>query len=231
LFGDRPGTLFPGMIRLRVVLAWFAVPAVLAPGSPEIAYRHLTDGHRQERLFKGDSALGELDYTWHGVANGDLLLVTTATIRGKVYLDSAVFKRRGFQPSWEWEQIGARTDRFTYDGSRVTRVRTTPDSGVQREQHDYGVPLFNFQELNDLIRSLPLEDGYERILPLYSEGSDTLEMDTVRVVSHTAGTWTLRFADPAIVETYDIDEQSRRIVGRTQVGRKSGSHARYTETY
>jgi hypothetical protein len=221
------------MIRLRVVLAVLIAPAVLTPGSSEIAYRHLVDGHRQEVIFIGDSELGRLDYAWHGIGNGDVLLVTSGAVRGKQFLDSAVFKRRGLAPAWEWSQFGTHTDRFTYNGSEVTRERTTADSGVQRERHDYGVPMFAFQELDDLIRSLPLRDGFAAILPLYSEGSDTLEMDTITVVSRDAarGTWELRFADPAVVATYEVDERSRRIVSRAQTGRKSGRHVRFTEAY
>jgi hypothetical protein len=95
-------------------------------------------------------------------------------------------------------------------------------------QHTYDGPVFNFQELDDLLRSLPLREGYERILPLYSEGDDSLEMDTVRIMSRdAAGRWTLRFADPAIVATYEVDERTRRIVRHEYVLRKTGALMRY----
>lgn len=140
-------------------------------------------------MFKGDSEAGQFRYQWHGVSNGNILLVANVSFGGKEFLDSAVVKRRGLAPIWESAYL--------------------------------------------VLRSLPLRDGYEAILPLYSEGSDTVKMDSVTVVNHdaAAGVWTLRFADPAIVATYDIDERTRKIVGRRQTARKSGVQYRFVQTY
>jgi hypothetical protein len=41
-------------------------------------------------------------------------------------------------------------------------------------------------------------------------------------------TWTIRFADPAIISTYTIDTAQRRIIGSDVTNRKSG--ARYWST-
>ena len=78
-----------------------------------------------------------------------------------------------------------------------------------------------------MLRSLPLAAGYAAILPLYSEGSDSLEMDSVAGEAATPATgerpaWSVRFADPAIVETYVIDAASRRITKHDIVSRRSG---------
>jgi hypothetical protein len=123
--------------------------------------------------------------------------------------------------------------RYTYDGPRVTIIQTTSDSGSRRTEQTYDGPVFNFAELNDLVRSLPLREGYQRILPLYAEvaeGSDALEMDTVRVESRAAdGHWTLRFADPDIIATYGIDERTRRIVRHEYTLRRDGKLRRFLD--
>jgi hypothetical protein len=130
----------------------------------------------------------------------------------------------------ETQRSGSDIDQFTYDGPRVTRIHTTPDSGTRRFEHTYDGPVFTFAELRDLVRSLPLRAGYERILPLYSEGTDTLEMDTVRVVTRAAhGQWTLRFADPDIVATFGVDARTRRMVRFEYTVRRDGRLRRYID--
>jgi hypothetical protein len=136
-------------------------------------------------------------------------------------------KRHGLAPISEMGQIGKHLDHWTYDGATVTRTQVTTDSGTSTVTHTYERPVFDFQELGDLLRSLPLRDGYEKILPLYSEWSDTLEMDTVRITGHSGRTYTLRFADPAIVATYDVDEKTRAIVQHESVSRKGGKLLQY----
>jgi hypothetical protein len=87
--------------------------------------------------------------------------------------------------------------------------------------------VFHFDELDMLLRSLPLREGYEAILPLYSEGSDELEMDSVRVTTRgTDGVWSVRFADPAIVSTYGIHGTTREIVSQDILFRRNGGHMR-----
>lgn len=76
------------------------------------------------------------------------------------------------------------------------------------------------------MRSLPYRLGYTAILPLYSEGDDAIEMDSVAVVDARPDRWTIRFADPAIVATYGIDAATRRIVSYDVTGRKTHGKAR-----
>jgi len=202
-------------MRVIALVLVATAPLVLRPGASEIASDHLGEASVTVRLMKADSEIGRFRYDWHVVANDGLLLVTSGEVRSKPFIDSALVKRHGLAPVWETSQFGGKAARWTYDGPRVN-------------QHTYDGPVFNFQELDDLLRSLPLRESYERILPLYSEGDDSLEMDTVRVMGRDAGgRWTLRFADPAIVATYGIDEKTRRIVRHEYVMRKTGSLIRY----
>ena len=192
---------------MRVIaLALVAMtPLVLRPGASDIVSDHLGAATETVRFMKGDSEIGRFRYEWSLVSNDGLLLVTTGAVRAKPFIDSSLVKRHGLAPVWEVSQLGTQVKRWTYKGD-----------------------VFNFQELDDLLRSLPLREGYERILPLFSEGDDSLEMDTVRVVSRDpAGRWTLRFADPAIVATYEIDERTRRIVRHEHVSRRSGATLRF----
>jgi hypothetical protein len=193
------------MRAIAILLAVIITPAVLRPGASEIASDHLGAAVETVRFMKADSEIGRFRYEWHLMPNDGLLLVTTGQVRAKPFVDSSLVKRHGLAPVWEVSQFDGKVKRWTYKGD-----------------------VFNFQELDDLLRSLPLREGYERILPLFSEGDDSLEMDTVRVVSRDpTGRWTLRFADPAIVATYEIDEQTRRIVRHEHVSRRSGATLRF----
>jgi hypothetical protein len=211
----------PAILALLVA----TVPVILRPGASEIASDQLGDAIQTVRLMRADSEIGRFRYEWHVVPNDGLLLVTSGEVRSKSFVDSSLVKRHGLAPVREMAQFGGHVDHWTYDGPHVTFTR---DKTVE---HTYDGPVFNFQELDDLLRSLPLRQNYERILPLYSEGDDSLEMDTVRIMSRDAsGRWTLRFADPAIVATYEVDERTRRIVRHEYVSRKTGALMRYLGT-
>jgi hypothetical protein len=193
------------MRAIAILVTVIIAPAVLRPGASEIASDHLGEAVETVRFMKADSEIGRFHYEWHLVPNDGLLLVTTGEVRSKPFVDSSLVKRHGLAPVWEVSQFDGKVKRWTYKGD-----------------------VFNFQELDDLLRSLPLREGYERILPLFSEGDDSLEMDTVRVMTRDAGgRWTLRFADPAIVATYEIDERTRRIVRHEHVSRRSGATLRF----
>ena len=195
------------MRAIAILLMVIIAPAVLRPGAPEIASDHLGDASETVRFMKGDSEIGRFRYDWHVVSNDGLMLVTTGEVRSKPVVDSSLVKRHGLAPIWEVSQFDGKVKRWTYKGD-----------------------VFNFQELDDLLRSLPLREGYERILPLFSEGDDSLEMDTVRIGSRDpTGRWTLRFADPVIVATYEIDERTRRIVRHEHVFRQTGATVRFVE--
>jgi len=209
---------------LTLVLMIALAPVVLRPGASEIVSDHLGNAGQTVRLMRADSEIGRFRYEWHLMPNDGLLLVTSGDVRSTPFFDSALVKRHGLAPVWETSQFGSRHEHWSYDGARVTSTRE------KTVQHVYSGPVFNFQELDDLLRSLPLREGYERILPLYSEGDDSLEMDTVRITrGDHAGRWTERFADPAIVATYEVDERTRRIVRHEYVLRKTGVQGRYLD--
>jgi hypothetical protein len=213
-----------------------APPLVLIPGSAELTTSHLKAGNTRYRSMykpRPDSAEQEMAIGTAGVSettrNGKpaLLLTTTFTRADRTFLDTALVMRDGLHPVWEVSKSGQRSTRWEYSGKQVRMTFTHPDSGTRSREHTYAVPVFHFNELDVLIRSLPMRDGFEAILPLYSEGSDELEMDSVRVSARGAdGVWPVRFADPAIVATYGIDGATRRIVRYAVTYRKTGGSGR-----
>lgn len=210
---------------------------VVAPGQTLVLSR-LTDRAHDYHYFlrrAPDSTEREF-YAYHLEehlvdANGrpGLLIVKHSLSASYHFEDSLLLDRARLAPVWEHMQNGKATISLTYAGARVHRSRSVPDSAAQESDTTYVIPVFAFNEQELVIRSLPLRAGYSAILPLYSEGSDSLEMDTVTVMGSplpapTPGSpaaWTVRFADPAIVETYVIDDQTRQIVSHVTVGRRS----------
>jgi hypothetical protein len=151
------------------------------------------------------------------------VLLVTQVRAAQPYVDSALVYRDGLAPIWETSRSGTRVTRYTYDANRVRIAVATGDSTPATKEHRYDFPVFNFQELDAVIRSLPLRQGYEALLPLYSEGDDSVEVDSVRVESRGAnGVWRIRFADPAVIATVGVDGKSRAQVAYSHTFRQNG---------
>ncbi len=157
-----------------------------------------------------------------------ILMLYHGQAGGTSYVDSSMFMLHGLAPVWEVWHFQGKTSRYTYDGGHVSVVSTSPDSGERRLEHTYPVPVFMWQQRSELMSALPLETGYRAIVPLYSEGDLALEMDTVQVVGvNSAQRWTVRFADPVIVATFEIDGRTRAITAYSHTFRKSGDVMRW----
>lgn len=131
------------------------------------------------------------------------------------FYDTFEVRLKGLAPRWEHLRLGARRIRIEYDGARVTRWDQSGDSAAHTSTVVFPTPVFAFQQLHMIVRSLPLRAGYTAILPLYSEGTAELEHDTVTVTGAPgpgSRGWTVRFADPSIVSTYTLDPATREIV-------------------
>ncbi|HET9983981.1 MAG TPA: hypothetical protein VFQ38_10355 [Longimicrobiales bacterium] len=132
------------------------------------------------------------------------------------FYDTLEVRVNGLAPRWEHLRLGARRIRIEYDGTRVHRWDQTGDSVPRTATVDFPTPVFAFNQVHMLVRSVPLRVGYTTVLPLYSEGTAELEHDTITVIAAPgpdARGWTVRFADPAIVSTYTLDATTREIVG------------------
>lgn len=147
------------------------------------------------------------------------------------FRDTAIVALDGLAPLVESHRSGERQTRFSYDGARVHRAVVAPDSARSDGVESYDVPVFHFNELDAIVRALPLRRGYEAIVPLYSQGDNALERDTLRVLApDSIGVWSVRFADRVIAATYGIDGVTRRIVRYDVVSQKGDRHGRWRIT-
>lgn len=204
--------------------------AIILPGATELVTAKFTDEQETDRAVfdsgpgtvarvVGAMTTGIQPTRYHGKA---ALLLTKMSRRGaSVFIDTALVLRDGLVPVWEISNNsrGVHT-RFEYDGPTVRLTSTSPDSS-HAATHTYPRRVFHFNELDAIVRAIPLRTGYHAIVPLYSEGDDSLEMDTVAVVGHHGRTWDVRFADPVIVTHYGVDDVTRRIVS-TEITRQGG---------
>lgn len=196
---------------------------LLVPGTRTLASSALHDetvgyqvfadsgaGTAERRFGAGRSEIHAVTY-----AGKPALLLVASTSRGAMhFLDSALVRRDDLTPISEVSEFRGWHRRFEYDGARVRFVATSADS-ARNGEHTYPHPVFQFNEVDVLVRTIPLLAGYRAIVPLYSEGSDELEMDTISVARPRAtGPWDVRFSDPVIVSHYGIDPATRAILSR-----------------
>lgn len=207
------------------------VTPTLLPGSSDLVGGHF--GARCENVQRFARAAGEAAEKPLGVqrvterltafrGKPAVLLVTSST-SAQPFVDSSLIYRDGLAPISEVVRSGSLVMRFTYEGAHIRMHSANGDSTPIVKDHHYASSVFSFQQLDAVIRSLPLRRGYAALLPLYSEGDDSVEVDTVRVESRGAnGVWRIRFADPAIVATIGVDEKSRAQVAYSHTFRQSG---------
>jgi len=215
------------------VAAYPVVPA----DAGALVTEHLTNDSHVERTMSraatGDTAehesvVARVDEVVVGTeGRATLLRVTTGHYSGGDYYDSLVVHRDDLRPVREHLAYAQRKldKRFTFEGGTVHQTNTSGDS-VARFDRRYDAPVFAFSEIELLVRSLPYRPGYTAIVPLYSEGDDAIERDSVALVDMRPDRWTVRFADPAIIAIYGIEPASRRIVSYEVTGRKTNGKAR-----
>jgi hypothetical protein len=155
-----------------------------------------------------------------------LMIVLGFSGRNSLFRDTTIVEIDGLAPRYESHHSNDRHTRYEYEGTQVRRTVLAPDSAAGRSVHRYDVPVFHFNELTAIVRSIPLRHGYEAIVPLYSQGDDALERDTIQVIGRDSlGVWNVRFADRVIAGTYGIDGTTRRIVRYDVVPQKRTGHA------
>jgi hypothetical protein len=210
---------------------------VIRPSNPGIDASHFMNGTMHFQTFMRHSgedttetAMPGTSQEEHVVQGDNLLLIKTSTANGRTYLDSMLFRRSGLVPVWERMYTGSTRTELTYSGTRVHSTMTRGDSVLRSADSAFTTPVFGFNQMEILVQSLPLAQGYRAILPLFSEGSMQLEMDSVSVASQTASAdapaWTVRFADPAIVITFAINQRTRAIESYEVLSRGTGARYR-----
>ena len=160
-------------------------------------------------------------------ARGGLLQISTGHYASGDFVDTLLMQRDGLLPLSERIRYPQRrwAKQIEFHGTILHQVNHFGDS-THSIDRQFSRPVFAFSEVDLVIRSLPFAAGYRAILPLYSEGDDSLEMDTVAVTRAPGRAWTVRFADPAIIATYVIDSTTRRITQYDVTSRLNGVRAR-----
>ena len=149
--------------------------------------------------------------------------------------DTLIVSRATLAPERETLRLSGRTMYLMYTPTSVD-ITIRRDTGVaDHHVKPLAMPAFAFNEREAVVRSLPLREEYHTVLPLFSEIDEVIEMDTVSVIGHVraddaASAWRVRFADPAIVVTYEIDVTTRNVLSESITQRKSGGRMRYVST-
>jgi hypothetical protein len=232
-------------VACRTAALLFAVAApsaraqsgpVLEPGShllAKLAFRDArTEYHYLMRVPGADTAeherYAQVVETRKVPGHSDQLMqIKSITTPGTVFADTITFVRDGLAPIREAMHSGKKWLDADYAGATLQIVKQSADSAVVRHPSTFPHRVFGFNQLDDVVRSVPLRDNFSAIVPLFSEGDDALEMDTIRVTGRgkETGTWMLRFADPAIVSTYTVNERTREITGY-EIDPRRGGHIR-----
>lgn len=193
---------------------------LLLPRSARLSPLTAGDTVRSHRLLMrrpGDAAGREYgvqqDGEYRAAAQG---LVTTQSVAAVGWFDT-LETAPGLSPRWEHLHLADRTIRLAYHGDRVERWEQRRDSAAHSGSARFDEPVFAFNEVPLLVRSLPLEPGFSTIVPLYSEVDARVEHDTLTVIGRSAPRsrdWTIRFADSVVVITWTLAGDTRTVVDR-----------------
>lgn len=227
-------TRIPSFLGLAATLVFSSSSGpTLRPGSAELTGLRAggTASFPVWRRRAGDSvprALARM--TWSATpvpGDSDALTVVTSWSAPVSSDDSLTIDRHTFAPRSEGLASPALRFQYRYDGRRVTGSIQHGDSAPQKIVREFDGPVFAFNEVAPLVRSIPFRTGASWVVPLFSEADADLELDTITVVTDTtlAGVraWIVRFADPVIVQRYVVDAASRTALGITTTQRKSGT--------
>ena len=210
-------------------------PLVVHPADPTLAALDPRDTTYVLRVLmrspSGDTTERErtqLQRGEHDLAGGNFLL-TSKWAPPFTTDDSLIVRRAGLVPIQEHLLAGGVRRWFRYEGRRITGTVQHPDSAPRRFDRTFPEVPFAFNEVEALVRSVPLRTGFEAVVPLFSEIDETIEHDTIAVLGPDSlpGIWRVRFADPVIVSVYEIDGSERRTRGYQVIQRRSGLRIRY----
>lgn len=189
---------------------------VRARSAPDSAEREWYRGFQEER---------------HANEHGRTVLIGTQGAKAFGWDDSVTMDATTLAPLHEHLVLPHRRIDLVYDGTRVTMTSQTGDSLPVTRAQLFETPVYAFNQVDLLMRALPLKAGTRLIVPLYSEIDADLEHDTLEVIakptSATPG-WTVRFADPVIITVATIDPVTRQFLSYEVRNRKSPSVRRRT---
>lgn len=210
----------------------------LLPGSRDLVLGHLGAERQRWRVLArraSDTSDREIAHTDRGIEvaaqSRDSAVLTFRTVAATTAVDTLRVERATLIPNWERLQFAGTTITLHYAGQRVTGTVQHGDSTPTPFDVTAADPVFAFNELEVLVRSLPFRAGYRAVVPLFSEMDRRVEYDTLTVIGSesparaSGGVWRVRFADPAIVSEYRVDA-ARRILTTETVPRNGWGRMR-----
>lgn len=189
----------------------------IRPGDARIAAARPTGAECFEyRRFAPDDTTGQVmgmfAAEWGGRGKATWLRTAYATQTE----DTMVYDQASLAPSRERLRVGGALIDLRYRGATVERRVQRGDSVQPWHTVTYDRPVFGFNQRELLLRVVRLQPADTLILPLYSEIDAALELDSISLITPSAGLAPsqiqVRFADPAIVATVTIDTLTRRIL-------------------
>lgn len=213
-----------------------AVTSLLAPGAPALLVPPLDDPVSVVPVFiqraTGDTAahlVSRVRVTGTAADSGTTLTRDwTPPFQSS---DTLVVDARTLRPQHEVLAFNHVRREYRYDGARVTGTIQYPDSAPQAFDKTFDVPVFAFNEVEPLVRSLDYRTVRRIVVPLFSEVDGDLEHDTLSVIGRDkmAGrdVWVVRFADPVITTQYLVDAKTRAILDAVTTQRKAGTRFHY----
>src|SRR6185295_1656744 len=90
------------------------------------------------------------------------------------FADTVVMRRAGLTPVHERLVTRGRLMDIQYFGDSVYSRRWRNDTLISTKARRYAHAPFGFNQLETVITRLPLRMGYQALLPLYSEGDDSV---------------------------------------------------------
>lgn len=203
---------------------------LLTPGNRDIRTDRLADRSASFTYFvrQVGADSGERRYTagasdFNRVDGGKTILTHVRYAGPNVSEDSLWTEAESARPRREWLRSGTKTIELRFDGRSVHRHVTSGDS-LTASDTTFAEPVFAFNQVEMLVRALPLRAGHQRIVPLYSELDAQVEYDTITVLGPKAaipGSWAIRFADPSIVQEWIVEGNGRDVLSLETRPRRS----------
>ncbi|MEO8453497.1 MAG: hypothetical protein ABI647_27180 [Gemmatimonadota bacterium] len=238
--------------RRNVFLALIGIGAgttedVLSAGSPQLVTAHLTSAtleiHNSVRVAP-DSAIKPggtqqlvLEEVPAPAAPGTMRVIHHSGTTTNYFIDTLVFKRVGLAPIWEHlYQVSTTRNRkmtrmITYHGTSAEVVTQSNDSAARTDTIRFVAPPFGFNQLEQVLQSVPHREGYHAVVALYSEGDNAQELDTISVLGRSSDGkgWKVRFADRVFSAVYVVDATTRHLLSSESKAQKPGPMVAYSE--
>lgn len=196
------------------------------------------DAQRLRVMIRGatdsvERTMSEKTWDLHAIAGApDRVIVTSSWPAPYSSVDTLVIERNGLAPVREWLSYRGVIRDYQFLGNRVRGTVQHADSTPRTIDRTFPEDVFAFSEVELLVRSLPFTSSRTVIVPLFSENDEAVEYDSLTVIGRDPSPraeprWIVRFADPAIVTRYVVDERTRAILGAETTQRRSGTRLRY----